>query len=186
MCVAVSQCECDYTYLKSYIFHFALSTVCDVLLSRLHIYPPLHSRGRLTKALWYTATNSTRLDFRDMLPTLQPYIYIYQTHSHSHTHTIASPHLLLPLPEKLRSGHVSENHRKFSALFKIYYTFRFASELNRTANGGQKMPECWGCWCGWWGSRLGHALCLPGFLRGRLLSLTCCCLISVTSNFLIT
>lgn len=24
-----SVCECDYTYLKSYIFHFALSTVCD-------------------------------------------------------------------------------------------------------------------------------------------------------------
>lgn len=36
MCTCVSVCacvsECDYTYLKSYIFHFGLSTVCDVLV----------------------------------------------------------------------------------------------------------------------------------------------------------
>lgn len=146
---------------------------------------PLEGAVNKSSLIYRHQLDATRLS-RHATNTSTLYIYIYQTHSHSHTHTIASPHLLLPLPEKLRSGHVSENHRKFSALFKIYYTFRFASELNRTANGGQTMPECWGCWCGWWGSRLGHALCLPGFLRGRLLSLTCCCLISVTSNFLIT
>lgn len=51
VCVAVvSPCECDYTYLKSYIFHFALSTVCDVvsvytfiLHSALPHSTPLHS-----------------------------------------------------------------------------------------------------------------------------------------------
>jgi len=161
-----------------YLSLCAFNSLWRRLRLRLHIYPPLHSRGRLTKALWYTASYSTRLDFRDMLPTLEPCIYTIPYH------TIPSPHLLLPLPEKLRSGHVSENHRKFSALFKIYYTFRFANEPHRTWSERCLTGGCW-CW-GWWGSRSGHALCLPGFLRVRLLSLTCCCLISVTSNFLIT
>jgi len=42
---AVSQCECDYTYLKSYIFHFALSTVCDVVYVSVYTFILHSTRG---------------------------------------------------------------------------------------------------------------------------------------------